>query len=75
MKAKLFFGIFVLVLLAAAALGVTRSVSKEEGLSDLELSNIEALDETEVNPDCPTGCKAGGDGCFCRIWYPCMQFA
>ena len=28
-----------------------------------------------VNPDCPNGCLANGDGCWCKAWYPCYKEA
>ena len=29
--------------------------------------------KANVSPDCPNGCVANGDGCYCNGWYPCLK--
>jgi hypothetical protein len=54
---------------AVAGLNVMQS-SNDAVLSDVALANVEAL-AGEINPDCPNGCLANGNGCWCFVWYPC----
>ncbi|HCC85912.1 MAG: hypothetical protein XD92_0058 [Proteiniphilum acetatigenes] len=43
MKKKILSGVFALALLATTGWGVNKSMSNDAGLSDLALSNVEAL--------------------------------
>ena len=47
MRKKIFSGVFAIALLATAGWGVNKSMSNDAGLSDLALSNVEALAEGE----------------------------
>lgn len=47
MKKKALLGIFALALLATAGYGVNKSMKSDAGLSDLALSNVEALATNE----------------------------
>ena len=75
MKKKILSGVFALALLATAGLGVHKSMKSDAGLSDLALSNVEALANGEINPLCPNGCYDGGCGCLCYTWYPTYKEA
>ena len=55
-----------------------RSMENDADLSDMALSNVEALALGEqgendpfppINPMCPNGCLANGSGCLCHIWH------
>ena len=48
MKMKILSGVFSLALLATAGFGVHKSLKSDAGLSDLALSNVEALAEGEI---------------------------
>lgn len=39
-------------------------------LSELALSNIEALASNNEGGGCPNGCVQGWGGCYCNGWYP-----
>ena len=52
MRKKVFSGIFALALLATAGWGVNKSMSNDAGLSDLALSNVEALADGEGSDFC-----------------------
>lgn len=69
MRRKILSGLFALTLLVATGYGVNESQKSNAGLSDLALSNVEALAQTE-NDLCPNGCLDNGDGCYCNGWYP-----
>lgn len=28
--------------------------------------------QATVNPNCPNGCLANGNGCYCNGWYECL---
>ena len=60
---------FVAVIALVGGINVFNA-QKSEVLSDIVLSNVEALAEDEINPACPNGCYENGDGCFCIEWYP-----
>lgn len=34
-------------------------------------SMVNSADATVAVSDCPNGCLANGDGCWCYTWYPC----
>lgn len=74
MKKRVLSGVFALALLATAGFGVQKSMKSDVGLSDLALSNVEALASSESS-DCPNGCYDNGTGCWCKIWYPCYREA
>ena len=67
MKKKLLLAGAALLLAAAAVTGY--SAYEESNISELFNANVEALTQQEVNPDCPNGCQANGDGCYCYDWY------
>ena len=50
MRKKVFSSVFALALLATAGWGVNKSMSNDAGLSDLALSNVEALADDENPP-------------------------
>ncbi|GEM_PF-384007 len=66
MKKKILSGIFALALLVATGLGVQKSMKNDAGLSDLALSNVEALARNE-NDEKMVGykCKNPNDGVGC----------
>ena len=76
MKTKILGGIFTLVVMVAVSYGVDKSKSmrNDVNLSDMTLSNVEALASGEL-ADCEYGCFAKGDGCWCYDWYPCYREA
>jgi hypothetical protein len=47
-KKKILSGVFALALLATAGFGVQKSMKSDAGLSDLALSNVEALADNEI---------------------------
>lgn len=64
-----------ITMMAAIALAAGWNFSQNENnvlLSDLALSNVEAL-ASEINPDCPNGCISGGGGCYCYHKYSDLQ--
>lgn len=63
MKKKLLSGIFALALLATAGYGVNRSMKSDANLSDLALSNVEALANGESG-----GSKPYQSQGYCTIW-------
>jgi hypothetical protein len=60
MKKKILSGVFALALLATAGYGVNKSLKSNANLSDLALSNVEALAQSEDIDDMITLCA----------WYP-----
>jgi len=66
MKKIVFGGIAIVVIAVVAALSVNLK-SNEYGLSEVGLSNVEAL--ANISPACPNGCDANGNGCYCNGWY------
>jgi|AGTN01.2.fsa_nt_gi hypothetical protein len=75
MKKKFLSGIFALTLLVTAGYGVNKSMKSDVYLSDLALSNVEALANGEINPMCPNGCYSDGTGCLCHYWFPTYKEA
>ena len=69
MKKKILSGVFALVLLATAGLGVHKSMKSDADLSDLALANVEALAENESGGSysCEKYCKSE-NGWICRIY-------
>ena len=51
MRKKIFSSVFAIALLATAGWGVNKSMSNDAGLSDLALSNVEALANPEQPPN------------------------
>ncbi|MGE0077535.1 MAG: hypothetical protein AB7S48_06720 [Bacteroidales bacterium] len=37
------------------------------------VSTNETKATVAAESDCPNGCLANGDGCWCRAWYPCYK--
>jgi len=74
MKTKILGGIFTLAVMVVLGYGVNKSVQNNADLSDMALSNVEALASGEL-ADCEYGCFANGDGCWCYDWYPCYREA
>lgn len=70
MKKKHF--LFVLaglfVLLTVFSFNRTNANNDENGL--LKSITIMTKANAVVNPDCPTGCKESGEGCYCYKFYP-----
>lgn len=69
MKKRILSGLFALALLVATGYGVNQSMKGNVDLSNLALSNVEALAQSE-NDLCPNGCYDNGNGCYCNGWYP-----
>lgn len=69
MKKRVLSGVFALALLATAGFGVNKSMKSDAGLSDLALSNVEALASSESS-DCPNGCLDAPGLCYCKHWLP-----
>lgn len=67
MKKKLASISTLAVLVFIATWGI-RQVHPQLQLSDLDITNIEALANPEVL--CPNGCTDSGNGCYCHGWYP-----
>jgi len=46
-------------------------------ISQTGSSNISVMAQANaaVNPDCPNGCLANGNGCWCKTWYDCYKEA
>lgn len=57
----------MLLLGAAAVTGL--ATYEKSNVSDLLDANVEALTRQEIDPNCPNGCQANGDGCYCNRWY------
>lgn len=65
MKKKILSGVFALALLATAGFGVQKSMKSNANLSDLALSNVEALASGESSSyDCGNGCSGAYCGSF-----------
>jgi hypothetical protein len=72
-KKKIFGSLAVLAIAAMAAINVSVN-SRDNGLADVSLANVEAL--ANENPDCPNGClDQAGTGCWCYIYYPYVKEA
>ena len=59
---------FVAAIALACGINVFNS-QKSETLSEVALSNVEALANPDVNPLCSNGCLDDGKGCFCNGWH------
>ncbi len=70
MKKKLFGAIFALAVMVATGYGVNKRMQHDADLSDMALSNVEALAEEHINPLCPNGCIDEEGGCYCYGDYP-----
>ena len=68
MKKKILSGLFALALLATAGFGVNKSLKSDAGLSDLALSNVEALADRKPGGgyDCCNTCS----GALCGTFVP-----
>ena len=66
MKKKILSGVFALVLLATAGLGVHKSMKSDADLSDLALANVEALANGEF-PEPTVVCIHNCTLCGCYI--------
>jgi len=80
MKKKVLSGLFALALLVATGYGVNQSMKSEANLSDLALSNVEALAQNEGGGDyCDTYCTPAV-GWKCTVysngvpWLPCYGY-
>ncbi len=73
MRKKVFSGVFALALLATAGWGVNKSMSNDAGLSELALSNVEALATGENGTPCG-GPKTYGD-CESRNQVNCKDLS
>lgn len=69
MKKKILFGLFALAFLVATGYGVSQSVKSDVNLSDLALTNVEALAQSENGGSysCETYCKSASEW-ICRIY-------
>ncbi|MBE8722336.1 NVEALA domain-containing protein [Sphingobacterium pedocola] len=68
MRKKILGSLAVIAIAAVATFNVTIG-TPNSATATISLSNVEALADGE-NPNCPNGCKANGDGCFCNYWFP-----
>lgn len=73
MKKKILSGVFALTLLATAGYGLNNSMKSDAGLSDLALSNVEALAAGENGSPCG-GPKTYGD-CESRNQVNCKDMS
>jgi hypothetical protein len=73
MKKKILSGIFALALLIATGYGVSKSVKSEANLSDLALTNVEALASGENGTPCG-GPKTFGE-CESRNQVNCKDMS
>lgn len=55
-----------LVTAVSAGYMMIGSNESEMKLSDLTLTNVEAL----ADPMCENGCVGSGTGCLCHFWFP-----
>ena len=80
MKKKILSGIFALALLVATGYGVSQTMKSDVNLSDLALSNVEALARNESGGDyCDIYCTpAVGWKCTVYLngvpWLPCYDY-
>ena len=66
MRKKIFSSVFALALLTTAGWGVNKSMSNDAGLSDLALSNVEALAQNEDDyPEFWENCAGSWDPIKC----------
>ncbi len=49
---------------------MNKRIQHDTDLSDMALSNVEALAEEHINPLCPNGCIEGVGECYCYRYYP-----
>ena len=63
MKKKVLSGVFALAPLATAGWGVNKSMSNDAGMSDLALSNVEALATGESGNHLPYQSQG-----YCTMW-------
>ena len=68
MKKKILGGLALLAIAAVAAWNVNFN-SHKNLISDVALTNVEAL--AQESGYCPNGCLDNGDGCWCNGWHPC----
>ena len=74
MKKKILSGVFALALLAATGFGVNKSMKNDAGLSDLALSNVEALAQSESGATPCGGPKTYGE-CESRNSVNCKDLS
>jgi len=69
MKKKILSGLFALALLVATGYGVSKSTKSNANLSDLALTNVEALAQSENGGSysCDSYCKQDSEW-ICRIY-------
>ena len=74
MKKKIFFGVLGGLFAIFTILSVNTSLNNN---GDISLKNIAIMAQAnaDVNPECPNGCYANGNGCYCFIVYPCLKEA
>jgi hypothetical protein len=73
MKRKLFFGLVGGMLATFSILSVNTSLSNT---GDISLKNIAVMAQASAeNPECPNGCYACGNGCYCYQPYPVYKEA
>lgn len=72
MKKKILSGVFALALLATVGFGVNKSMKSNENLSDLALSNVEALASGESGGT-PCGGPKTYDRCESRNQVNCKD--
>lgn len=67
MNKKVMKAVFVAAIAMVSGINVFNA-QKSEVLSDVALSNVEALANVESDL-CPNGCYTNGDDCYCNGWF------
>lgn len=67
MKKKYLFSLVVVAIMSLTFYNVFQNKA-DIYLSDLALENIEALAQSEINPDCSNGCLTTSGFCYCYGW-------
>ena len=70
MKSKKIFLLFAAFIFVAVA-GYNIHLAQSNQNSDMSLADIAVMAQAngEINPDCPNGCVACGNGCWCYGWH------
>ena len=67
MKKSVLRGLLIASIVFSAGWCLTQKKNASQ-FSEMLLDNVEALASGE-NANCPNGCKADGNGCYCNFWY------
>ena len=71
-KIKLFLSVAIFACMTVAGYSVYDTMTMSD-TEKLMIANVEALTGSELNPDCPYGCKAGTGGCHCNGYERFMK--